>query len=248
MGIFPIPFTHIHIHTRIFKTEGRTSPNRSSHESSPIMSNILINSLHGFKHHLHNRTASVQLLQYPWQQLHSQLLQLIILAILLIIALVLVIILVAALVVILAVSLLWLVLLMSALLRLVMVTALLLAWLVGIRWRHRRWSTGEVDVHPSGVFFRRVLQSQLLAHLFNSRLDLLDVVDGVVAFAYDAIYFHISVAREVPRGRGLTHASESVHSAAHIVSSAPEYFPPPLQTVHANQSYRLALALTHYSL
>lgn len=45
----------------------------------------------------------------------------------------------------------------------------------------------QVDIHASGVGFGRVLQAEFLADLFDFRLYFLDVVGGVVAFAYYAV-------------------------------------------------------------
>jgi hypothetical protein len=52
--------------------------------------------------------------------------------------------------------------------------------------RHDRWPALEVDVHAAGVGFRYILQAELLADLLDAGLDLLDMVDGVVALADDS--------------------------------------------------------------
>jgi len=51
---------------------------------------------------------------------------------------------------------------------------------------HNRRSPLEIDINPPGILLGRVLQAELLAHLLDAGFDLLDVVGGVVAFAYDA--------------------------------------------------------------
>jgi hypothetical protein len=48
-------------------------------------------------------------------------------------------------------------------------------------------------------------------------------------------------------GTCLTHANESVHAAAHILSFPLGYSLPPLQIGHADQSCRPQLAPAHYS-
>lgn len=123
---------------------------------------------------LHYRTTPIQFLQYPRQHLHSQFLQLIILAIVL---------LVTALVI---TTLLLMLLARISTLWSLGVSTLLSTLLVTVRRRHGRWSALEVDVHYPRIIFGRVLQPQLLAHLFDSRLDLLDMVHGVISFAHDA--------------------------------------------------------------
>jgi hypothetical protein len=84
--------------------------------------------------------------------------------------------------------------------------------------RHCRWPALEVDVHPSFVLFCRILQTQFLAYLFNSRLDFLDVVYGVISFADNTRNLLISSISIFPWyfWAALTHANGSVHSAAHI--------------------------------
>jgi hypothetical protein len=52
--------------------------------------------------------------------------------------------------------------------------------------RHDRWPALEVDVHAAGIGFRDVLQAEFLADLLDAGLDLLNVVDGVVALADDS--------------------------------------------------------------
>lgn len=53
----------------------------------------------------------------------------------------------------------------------------------------RRWHLGrtarEIDIHASGVFLSRVLQTQLATDLLHARLDFLNVVDRVVPLAND---------------------------------------------------------------
>ena len=50
--------------------------------------------------------------------------------------------------------------------------------------RHIRRTPRQVDIHAPGILFRSVLKTKFLADLLDTRLDLLNVVDGVVAFAY----------------------------------------------------------------
>ena len=54
------------------------------------------------------------------------------------------------------------------------------------RRRYCRWPAFQVHVHSPFVFFCGVLEAHLLAYLLDARLDLLDVVARVVAFADDA--------------------------------------------------------------
>lgn len=80
------------------------------------------------------------------------------------------------------------------LLTMVLLTAMLttvLPWVTTIaRCLGRRWhlvdiSTLEVYEDPTLVLLGAVLQSQFTAHLFNSWLDLLDMVPAMVAFAHN---------------------------------------------------------------
>lgn len=48
-------------------------------------------------------------------------------------------------------------------------------------------TTGEVNVDTTGVFLGGVLQAHLATDLFDTGLDFLDVVRGVVSFADDAV-------------------------------------------------------------
>lgn len=52
---------------------------------------------------------------------------------------------------------------------------------------HLGWSTLEVDVHASSILFRGILKAEFLAYLLDAWFDFLDVVDRVVALAYDTI-------------------------------------------------------------
>lgn len=56
---------------------------------------------------------------------------------------------------------------------------------LGRRWHLVDISTLEVYEDPTLVLLGAVLQSQFTAHLFNSRLDLLDMVPAMVAFAHN---------------------------------------------------------------
>ena len=47
------------------------------------------------------------------------------------------------------------------------------------------WSAREVDVYATGVCLGVVLQAKLPADLLDARLDLLNVIDGVIALAND---------------------------------------------------------------
>jgi hypothetical protein len=70
---------------------------------------------------------------------------------------------------------------------LAMILMVLPALLMGRLWiiRHHSLSTLQVDVHPPGIFFSGILQAELLAYLLDPRLDLLNMVDGMVALAND---------------------------------------------------------------
>lgn len=53
--------------------------------------------------------------------------------------------------------------------------------------RHVGGPSSEVNVYPSRILFSGILEPKITADLFDARLDLLDVVHGVVSFADDAI-------------------------------------------------------------
>jgi hypothetical protein len=98
---------------------------------------------------LHDRTTSIQLLQYSRQEFHSQFLQFIILAILLIASLVIATLLLATRVsALLVTALLWL---------LSMESTMLLSLVITICGWHSRRTTLEVDIHPSCILFCCVL-------------------------------------------------------------------------------------------
>jgi hypothetical protein len=68
----------------------------------------------------------------------------------------------------------------------VWVLLVLAATMTAMARGHDRWPALEVDVHAAGVGFRYVLQAEFLADLLDAGLDLLDMVDGVVALADDS--------------------------------------------------------------
>lgn len=53
-------------------------------------------------------------------------------------------------------------------------------------WRHFCRSASEVHVDPTFVRFSGILKTEVLTDLFDSRLDLLDVVCGMVALSDDS--------------------------------------------------------------
>lgn len=61
------------------------------------------------------------------------------------------------------------------------------AALVTSRGRHNSLATSQVHVDATGVILSGILQPQLPAHLFDARLDFLDVVHGVVSLADDTM-------------------------------------------------------------
>lgn len=52
---------------------------------------------------------------------------------------------------------------------------------------HDRLATGQVDINPASVLFSGILQAEIAADLLNPRLDLLNVVDGMIPLADDAV-------------------------------------------------------------
>lgn len=48
---------------------------------------------------------------------------------------------------------------------------------------HMRWSTRQIDIDSSSIILSCILQAQIAANLLHSRLDLLDMVNGVVALS-----------------------------------------------------------------
>lgn len=143
--------------------------------------------------YLHNNTASLQLANDPRQEFLDQFLHLVVIIIVLTLALLITILwlmLLSTLIpstlalvppspalLLTTMMLLLLALVIMLALTLVMVIAVVVAWHVGR-------ATSEIDVHPPCVFLRGILQTELLTDLFYTRLDLLDVVDRVVSFAY----------------------------------------------------------------
>jgi len=71
------------------------------------------------------------------------------------------------------------------------------------------------------------------------------MVRGVISLPHDS-EIPISIPEISPERKVLTHANASVHSAAHIESSAPVSAPPPLQIAHADQLYHLQPFPVHY--
>lgn len=54
--------------------------------------------------------------------------------------------------------------------------------------RHDSRAALQIDVDAAGILFGRVLQTEFLTYLLDSRFDLLDVVYGVVPFPYDPVF------------------------------------------------------------
>lgn len=82
-------------------------------------------------------------------------------------------------------------------------------------------TTSEINVDTTGVFLGGVLQAHLATDLFDTGLDFLDVVCGVVSFADDAVplvcisYFVLlQQARlgELIEGKKRTHEDGSAHA------------------------------------
>ncbi len=111
-----------------------------------------------------------------------------------------------------------------------------------------------------------------MADLFDAGFYLLDVVNGVVSFADDAVYARIPLAqlcccknisrsysimpmlsdsrtkKTKPLSGALTHVNDPAHSAAHIESSALISAPPPPRIAHGDLLYRLRRGLGRCSL
>lgn len=67
----------------------------------------------------------------------------------------------------------------------VLVATMMTVVCLGMR-RHLCRSTFQVDVNPARVFLRCILETEFAADLFDPRLDLLDMANGMFAFANDA--------------------------------------------------------------
>jgi len=80
-------------------------------------------------------------------------------------------------------------------------------------------TAGEINVDTTGVFLSGVLQAHLATDLFNTGLDFLDVVRGVVSFADDAVlpvrisYFLLSQQAKPDGRKEHTHEDDSAHVA-----------------------------------
>ena len=155
------------------------NPTDSSRVSS-IVSKPSFHYHHKYNHS-HNHATSLQLLDNLGQELLGQLLDflVVVVVVLLLAALLLASLLWCSRIA----SVLWLLPAVAAVLRLASML-LVSAVLSLVRWY--RGSALQVHIHDSGIGFRRVLQTQLLADFLDSRLDLLDMVHGVISLADDA--------------------------------------------------------------
>jgi hypothetical protein len=105
----------------------------------------------------------------------------------------------------------------SLVLRLSMVGLIVLLRLT-IPSRRNRCSTCEVDVHSTFVVLGMVLEALLLADLLNTRLDLLNVIDRVVALADNAA----STIREIQTTanfRGYSHMQMVLAGTLRVLDS-----------------------------
>lgn len=153
---------------------------------------------------LHDNTTISKLAKHLGQHFFDKLLDLVLLAALLLVA--------AAM----AILLLSRVSLATAIVRLL---RLLVVWLLVsssavMHWRHLGRATGEIDIHSSGVFLGRVLQTKLATNLLHARLDFLNVVCRVVPFSDNPT---LTQSIHIPSFWGgiLTHANGSAHVHAH---------------------------------
>lgn len=89
--------------------------------------------------------------------------------------------------------------------------------------RHLRRAPGQIHIDPARVLLGGILQPQLATDLFDSRLDLLDVVGGVVSLSHNPashtiskLSFYPSTQQPASRMKKLTHGDESAHAPWHI--------------------------------
>lgn len=64
--------------------------------------------------------------------------------------------------------------------------------------RHISRSTGQIHIDPTSIVFHGILQPEFLADLFDTRLDLLDMINGVISLADDAVIYIISYMKMSP--------------------------------------------------
>lgn len=96
-----------------------------------------------------------------------------------------------------------LLLLATTMVRLLVTTVALSSMLGGVstisrclRWRRHslNGSTLQVHIDPTLIFFRRILQSEFATHLFNSWLDLLNMIPRVISFADNHVKMRLALA------------------------------------------------------
>lgn len=52
-------------------------------------------------------------------------------------------------------------------------------------WRHLCRTSSQVDIYSTCICLGSILQAKLLTDLFDPRLELVNMVDGMIAFSYD---------------------------------------------------------------